>query len=121
MIPWCTFIRACLGREGLRAGCITNTRTTASSFRWEHSRWSFSYAGSLPTEGLVNELYLSERNRRLVTIPKLVVHAVQNVGNVDPMFIKLPIKPYSRLNPDTYRISLDSTEIAFQFDREPDQ
>jgi dTDP-4-dehydrorhamnose 3,5-epimerase len=72
-----------------------------------------------PTEGLVNELYLSERNRGLVTIPKLVVHAVQNVGTIDAMFINLPTKPYNHLNPDKYRIPLDSTEIPYRFERGP--
>jgi dTDP-4-dehydrorhamnose 3,5-epimerase len=68
-----------------------------------------------PTRGLVNEIYLSERRRRLLIIPRLVVHAVQNVGTVDAVFINMPTAPYIHDNPDKFRISLDSKEVPYSF------
>ena len=40
-----------------------------------------------PTYKMVNELFIGEHNLALIRIPRGVYHAVQNVGNVDVLFI----------------------------------
>ncbi|MBV5345706.1 MAG: dTDP-4-dehydrorhamnose 3,5-epimerase family protein, partial [Rhodoferax sp.] len=56
-----------------------------------------------PTHGVINEICISEENRGLILIPPLVVHALQNVGTEDAMFVNLPTKAYDYGNPDKYR------------------
>jgi dTDP-4-dehydrorhamnose 3,5-epimerase len=70
-----------------------------------------------PTEGMINEIHVSERNRSLVTIPSFVAHAVQNVGTDDAIFVNAPTQPYNHDAPDKVRISLDSPAIPYSFDR----
>lgn len=69
--------------------------------------------GGSPTTGLVNEIHLTERNRGLVVIPPLVVHAVQNVGASDGTFINLPSRPYDHANPDKIRVPPDQVPYSF--------
>jgi dTDP-4-dehydrorhamnose 3,5-epimerase len=65
------------------------------------------------THGMVNEIYLSERNRALVMIPPYVIHAVQNVGQTDAFFINLPTVPYNHASPDKYRVPPESVPYSF--------
>ena len=68
-----------------------------------------------PSRGMINEIHLTERNRGLVVIPPLVVHAVQNVGNIDAAFVNMPDRPYNHLNPDKYRV--DKSSVPYDFDK----
>ena len=68
-----------------------------------------------PTFGMVNELYLGERNRGMLIIPKGVFHALQNVGNNDAILINLPTRPYNHGKPDKFRIPLDTDKIPYEF------
>jgi dTDP-4-dehydrorhamnose 3,5-epimerase len=68
-----------------------------------------------PTKGLVNEIYLSERRRRLLFIPRLVLHALQNIGTADAVFVNAPTAPYDHANPDKFRIPVNSPEIPYSF------
>lgn len=70
-----------------------------------------------PTQGVVQEINVSERNRALVFIPRRVVHAVQNIGDRDATFINLPTRAYDHVNPDKYRIDMKSGRIPYEFDR----
>jgi dTDP-4-dehydrorhamnose 3,5-epimerase len=67
------------------------------------------------TAGQVNEIYLSERNRGLLVIPPYVVHAVQNIGQSDAVFINLPTQPYNHADPDKYRV--DPASVPYSFDK----
>lgn len=69
-----------------------------------------------PTHGQINEIFLSERNRAMIIIPRGVYHAVQNVGETDAYFINLPTRPYDHGNPDKYRLPLDTDLIPFRFE-----
>ncbi|MES2819156.1 MAG: dTDP-4-dehydrorhamnose 3,5-epimerase family protein [Pseudomonadota bacterium] len=69
-----------------------------------------------PTFGLINEIHLSERNRGLLLIPPYVVHAVQNIGIVDAIFINMPTVPYNHASPDKYRVTKES--VPYSFDRD---
>jgi dTDP-4-dehydrorhamnose 3,5-epimerase len=66
-----------------------------------------------PTHGMVNEIYISERNRGLLRIPPFVVHAVQNIGSVDAVFVQMPTAPYNHANPDKYRVAPESVPYSF--------
>ena len=68
-----------------------------------------------PTHGMINEIFLSERNRGLLVIPPLVVHAVQNVGDVDAYFVNMPTVPYLHDRPDKYRVPPD--QVPYSFDK----
>ena len=66
-----------------------------------------------PTSGMINEICLSERNRGLLLIPPYVVHAVQNIGLTDAIFVNLPTVPYNHADPDKYRVDADSVPYSF--------
>jgi dTDP-4-dehydrorhamnose 3,5-epimerase len=70
-----------------------------------------------PSFGRVNDITLTERNRALLVIPPGIVHATQNVGTGDAIFINLPSEPYNHADPDRYNIPLDTQEIPFRFER----
>jgi dTDP-4-dehydrorhamnose 3,5-epimerase len=65
------------------------------------------------TPGRVNEFFFSERGRGLLTIPRGVFHAVQNVGQVDACFVNMPTRPYDHENPDKQRLPLDTDRIPY--------
>jgi dTDP-4-dehydrorhamnose 3,5-epimerase len=69
-----------------------------------------------PTYGMVNEIFLSERTPGLLQIPTHVVHAVQNVGQSDAVFVNLPTAPYNHASPDKYRID-DPAVVPYRFDK----
>jgi dTDP-4-dehydrorhamnose 3,5-epimerase len=68
-----------------------------------------------PTHGMINEIFLSDRNRGILRIPPFTVHAVQNIGQVDAIFVNLPTLPYNHANPDKYRVSPES--VPYNFDK----
>ena len=70
-----------------------------------------------PTHGLVNEIFASERRRRLVTIPPLVLHAVENLGLNEGVFVNMPTRPYNHADPDKYRVALDAPDVPYSFDK----
>lgn len=70
-----------------------------------------------PTDGQVDEIFLSERNRGLLIIPRGVFHAVQNVGSVDAYFVNMPSRAYDHQRPDKLRLPLDSERIPYTLNR----
>jgi len=69
-----------------------------------------------PTHGLVSKIVLSERRRRLMNIPANVWHADHNIGSKDALIINFPTIPYDHVNPDKYRLPLDTDQIPYKFD-----
>lgn len=63
------------------------------------------------TSGREFRLVLSERHRRLVTIPRGVWHAERNIGAVDVQVVNFPTIPYDRARPDKYRLPLHTDEL----------
>lgn len=72
-------------------------------------------AGS-PTHGMINELYLGERKRGLIVIPKGVFHAIQNVGDTDAVLVNLPTRAYNHARPDKLRLPLGTDRIPYSFE-----
>lgn len=69
-----------------------------------------------PTKGLVNKIFLSEYNRRLMNIPIGVWHADQNIGSKDCVVVNFPTICYDHKNPDKYRLPLNTNKIPYKFD-----
>lgn len=69
-----------------------------------------------PTAGMLNEIYLGQDNRGLLRIPSGIYHAAENVGNVDALFVNMPTRPYDHLNPDKWRLPLDTDAIPYKFE-----
>jgi dTDP-4-dehydrorhamnose 3,5-epimerase len=78
-------------------------------------RWTL-YDGrpDSPTVGVIQQLTFTERNRHLVVVPPGVWHAVENVGATEAMFVNLPTRMYDHMDPDKYRLPLDTDEIPFR-------
>lgn len=83
-------------------------------------RWIlYDHRENSPTHGRLNVLVVSELNRCLVIVPRGVIHAVQNVGASDAVFINFPTKPYNHTDPDKFRLPLKNDVISFDFDDAP--
>jgi dTDP-4-dehydrorhamnose 3,5-epimerase len=67
------------------------------------------------TYNQISRLVLSEHQRRLVNIPKLVWHADHNIGSCDAMIVNFPTVPYDHSNPDKYRLPIDTPLIPYKF------
>jgi dTDP-4-dehydrorhamnose 3,5-epimerase len=63
----------------------------------------------------INEIFVGERNRALVLIPRGIYHAVQNIGQTEAVFMNLPSRPYQHDHPDKYRLPLDTDLIPYSF------
>jgi dTDP-4-dehydrorhamnose 3,5-epimerase len=68
-----------------------------------------------PTRGMLNVLTISDHHRAMIRIPRGVWHGVQNVGEVDGVFIYLPTCRYDYADPDKYRLPLKNDLIPFDF------
>jgi dTDP-4-dehydrorhamnose 3,5-epimerase len=63
------------------------------------------------TAGREFRVVLSERHRRLITIPRGVWHAERNLGQVDVQVVNFPTIPFDHASPDKYRLPLDTDEL----------
>jgi dTDP-4-dehydrorhamnose 3,5-epimerase len=68
---------------------------------------------------MINEITMSERNRKLLVIPRRVAHAVQNIGLNDAIFVNMPTRAYNHGDPDKFRIDTDSSAIPYRFESKP--
>ena len=66
------------------------------------------------TSDLEARLFLSDRRRQLLVIPRGVWHAERNVGAVDVVVVNFPTIPYDHTNPDKYRLPLDTNELPVE-------
>ena len=67
------------------------------------------------TYGEVCEIWLTEYDRKLVSIPEFVWHADHNVGSSDVVAVNFPTIPYDHSNPDKYRLPIDTDLIPYRF------
>jgi dTDP-4-dehydrorhamnose 3,5-epimerase len=58
-----------------------------------------------------SRLVLSAHARKLLVIPRGVWHAERNIGQVDVQVVNFPTIPYDHVNPDKYRLPLDTDEL----------
>jgi dTDP-4-dehydrorhamnose 3,5-epimerase len=69
------------------------------------------------TCGEVCSIVLSEHRRQVVNVPKFVWHADHNIGTTDVLVVNLPTRSYDHVNPDKYRLPLDTPLIPHRFER----
>ena len=70
---------------------------------------------SSKTYQMINELYFSELNRSLVSVPPHIYHAVENVGSTDALMFSIPSDPYNYENPDKWTLPIDTDLIPYKF------
>jgi dTDP-4-dehydrorhamnose 3,5-epimerase len=70
-----------------------------------------------PTYRMITENVLTERNRGSIRIPRGVFHAVQNIGDVDAVYVNCPTHPYNHADPDKFRLPPDTDEIPYSFEQ----
>jgi dTDP-4-dehydrorhamnose 3,5-epimerase len=68
-----------------------------------------------PTHAMVNELYFSDFNRSLVSVPEGIFHAVENVGTDEGLMISVPSEPYQHDDPDKWLLPLENDLIPYKF------
>ncbi len=68
-----------------------------------------------PTFGLVQEIFLSEHRRQLLSIPTGVWHADQNIGDRDALVVNFPTIQYDHESPDKYRLPVGTPLIPYDF------
>lgn len=69
-----------------------------------------------PTHGVVNVLDVGAANKVMLTIPPFVVHAVQNLGDEDAIFVNMPTRAYDPADPDKARLPKDHPGIPYRFE-----
>ena len=71
-----------------------------------------------PKSGTYGEVYtvvLSEQKRQMVNVPKFVWHADHNIGSKDVLVVNFPTRLYDHVNPDKYRLPIDTDLIPHGF------
>ena len=68
------------------------------------------------TYKMVNVFTFSELSRVIMIVPKGVIHAVENIGNEDAIFINFPTQSFNHSDPDKWRFPLKNDIIPFDFD-----
>lgn len=68
-----------------------------------------------PTFRKLNVIDAGTANRIQLTIPPLVVHAVQNLGDEAALFVNMPTRAYDPGNPDKSRLPKDHPGIPYSF------
>lgn len=68
-----------------------------------------------PTHGMVNELYFSDFNRSLLSVPAGIYHAVENVGTDEGLIVSVPSEPYQHDDPDKWLLPLENDLIPYSF------
>jgi dTDP-4-dehydrorhamnose 3,5-epimerase len=67
------------------------------------------------TYGEVCRIVLSDKNRRIVNVPKNVWHADHNIGSSEVVVVNFPTVAYDHSNPDKWRLPLDTDLIPYSF------
>jgi dTDP-4-dehydrorhamnose 3,5-epimerase len=72
----------------------------------------FDGRGDSPTNGLVNEFRLSERNPGLLVIPPMLYHGWKNIGIDEAFIINMPSDQYAHDGPDALDLPYDGPDAA---------
>ncbi|PIU65059.1 MAG: dTDP-4-dehydrorhamnose 3,5-epimerase [Armatimonadetes bacterium CG07_land_8_20_14_0_80_40_9] len=69
-----------------------------------------------PTKGEVNELFIGDRNRVLIQIPKFIYHGWKCIGESEALVINCPTQVYNYKKPDEYRLPFNTKDIPYNWD-----
>lgn len=67
------------------------------------------------TCGRLSRIRLSEFDRCLLNIPRLVWHGTRNLGSDEFIGVNFPTLPFDHADPDKYRLPIDTPLIPFSF------
>lgn len=67
-----------------------------------------------PTFGKVEEYDIGEDNLVVLSIPPLVVHGIENLGDEDCWLLNIPTHLYDYQKPDEYRLLLDDPSVPYE-------
>jgi len=70
-----------------------------------------------PTHGEVNEFFMGERNRLLLSIPAGVYHGYKNIGTGECLLLNIPTEVYRREDPDEFRLDPHAGKIPYDWSR----
>jgi dTDP-4-dehydrorhamnose 3,5-epimerase len=70
-----------------------------------------------PTEGETDELFLGEKNPKLVVVPPLVLHGMKGIGVEPAYLVNVPTHPYNYESPDEHRVDPHGGEIPYDWSR----
>ena len=70
-----------------------------------------------PTYGEVNEFFMGDRQRLLVSIPPGVYHGYKNIGTTDCLLLNIPTELYNYDEPDEYRADPHDGSIPYDWNR----
>lgn len=70
-----------------------------------------------PTQGMVNEFFMGERNPIRLRIPKDVYHGFKCVSESEAIVINVPTEVYNYAEPDEYRAPAHDKSIPYDWDR----
>lgn len=70
-----------------------------------------------PTKGEINEFFMGEHNRLLVSIPPGVYHGYKNIGETECLLLNIPTELYDYNSPDEFRLDPHSGEIPYDWSR----
>ncbi|MEO1702644.1 MAG: dTDP-4-dehydrorhamnose 3,5-epimerase family protein [Pseudomonadota bacterium] len=65
--------------------------------------------------GMLNEIYFSENERKVVSIPPGVWHADMGLGHEDALVVNCPTKPFYHEAPDKIRLPIVNDLIPYRF------
>jgi dTDP-4-dehydrorhamnose 3,5-epimerase len=71
------------------------------------------------TYGLVSVIGVSQYDRGLLTIPRLLWHATRNLGATEAVMVNFPTALYDHDDPEKYRLPLDTPLIPYSFGDTP--
>lgn len=113
-----TYVYACTIRPGITKGWSLHKKTDDRYFLMYGELEVVLYDGreDSPTFGMVQKVYLTEANRRLMSIPVGVWHAVRCIGQKDAVLVNFKSTFYDHKNPDKYRLPLNDEKIPYKFD-----
>lgn len=69
------------------------------------------------TKGRVDEFVLSLDEPFMVKIPKMVYHGFKCVADYESMILNVPTMPYSRNEPDEFRIDAFDNDIPYDWSK----
>jgi dTDP-4-dehydrorhamnose 3,5-epimerase len=68
-----------------------------------------------PTNGMLNEYFIGEKNPLLIRIPPMVFHGFKAIGGDTAYVINIPNRLYDREDPDEYRLPPDCKDIPYDW------
>lgn len=69
-----------------------------------------------PTRGELQEFFIGEANPVLVKVPVAVLHGYKTVGNEPSLLVNFPTEPYSRAEPDEYRLPWNDERVPYSWE-----